>query len=90
MVKDHYIPFQNGFTLINDTSAHTDGPYVAVQAVGAANAVINNSGTTVSGSTDFDAAITLATGEVLYGHFTSITLTSGAVVAYKAHNASRV
>lgn len=76
----------NGFTLINDTSAHTpptgSNYFSRVQAVGAANAVINNSGTSVTGAVDFDATITLASGESICGQFTQITLSSGAVVAY--------
>ena len=77
---------QNGFTLINDTSAHTPPDnsnfFSVIQAVGAANAVINNTGTTVSNAVDFDANITLASGETLDGQFSQITLVSGAVVAY--------
>ena len=64
----------------NDTAAHT-GDFMAIEAVGDAAAAINNSGTT-SNITDFDANITISAGQTIYGRFTSITLASGAVIAY--------
>jgi hypothetical protein len=78
----------NGFTFINDTGAHTppsgSNYFSAVQHVGGAtDAVINNTGSTVSGAVDFDANITIGQGDApLDGMWTSITLVSGAVIAY--------
>ena len=70
----------NGGVLIDDTAAHT-GSFFAIQAVGGAAAVINNSGTT-SNIDDFDATITIDSGQTVYGRYTSITLSSGKVIAY--------
>tara|TARA_Y100000817_G_scaffold314959_1_gene316473 strand:- start:20375 stop:20635 length:261 start_codon:yes stop_codon:yes gene_type:complete len=70
-----------GSVFINDTAAHTEGTFMAIQAVGDAAAAINNSGTT-SNITDFDANITISAGQTIYGTFESITLASGAVIAY--------
>ena len=55
---------------------------MAIQAIGGAAAVINNSGTT-SNIDDFDATITLDSGQTIYGRFSQITLSSGKVLAYK-------
>ena len=54
---------------------------MSIQAVGDAAAVISSSGTT-SNITDFDADITISAGQTIYGTFESITLASGAVIAY--------
>lgn len=70
---------QNGFDYINDTSANV-GDWVAVKATGDANAVF----TTLSTETgDTLNSTTLKAGDVIYGPFTAITLTSGAVIAYR-------
>ena len=69
---------QVGFEVIDDTSAHA-GEYYAIKAVNA-NAVI---ATGVSALGDNLSAVTLLEGDLLYGNFTSITLTSGEVLAYK-------
>jgi hypothetical protein len=71
----------NGSVFINDTAAHSEGTFMAIQAVNGAAAVINNSGTT-SNITDFDATITIDSGQTIYGDFAQITLSSGAVMAY--------
>tara|TARA_R100001530_G_scaffold92255_1_gene64075 strand:- start:396 stop:653 length:258 start_codon:yes stop_codon:yes gene_type:complete len=70
----------NGSTLIDDTSAHT-GSFMAVQAVGGAAAVIGNTYTT-SNITDFDTTLQIDSGQIIYGTFSQITLSSGAVLAY--------
>ena len=70
-----------GGVLINDTAAHTEGTFMSIQAVGDAAAVISSSGTT-SNITDFDPDITISAGQTIYGTFESITLASGAVIAY--------
>ena len=71
----------NGAVLIDDTAEHT-GAFMAIQAVGGAAAVINNSGTT-SNIDDFDATITIDSGQTIYGRFSQIKLSSGKVIAYK-------
>jgi len=49
--------------------------------VGGAAAVINNSGTS-SNITDLDVTLTIDSGQIIYGSFSQITLSSGAVLAY--------
>ena len=73
----------NGGKFIKDTNTHT-GTWFAIQVV--EDAIIQ---TQSSNITDLDNAcqpvsggITLAANTVIYGHFTSIDLTSGAVIAY--------
>ena len=70
----------NGGVFIDDTDAHA-GSFFAVQAVGGAAAVINNSGTT-SNIDDFDATITIDSGQTIYGRFTAVKLSSGKAIAY--------
>ena len=70
----------NGSILINSTAA-TTGSFMAVQAVGGAAAVINNSGTS-SNITDLDVTLTIDSGQIIYGSFSQITLSSGAVLSY--------
>lgn len=70
---------QNGVNLINDTNAHS-GRWIAIKADGAADAVF----TTLTASTgDNLDGLTLLAGDVIYGPFTNITLTSGTIYAYK-------
>jgi hypothetical protein len=73
----------NGGKFIKDTNTHT-GTWFAIQVV--EDAIIQ---TQSSNITDLDNAcqpvsggITLAANTVIYGNFTSIDLTSGAVIAY--------
>ena len=72
----------NGGAYINDTATHT-GNWFAIQVT--EDTVIQ---TQASNITDLDNIcqpvdnVTLTTNTVLYGHFTSIDLTSGAVIAY--------
>jgi hypothetical protein len=69
---------QNGFLDIADTNAHV-GNFVALKAEGGANAVI---ATAVTEYGDDLASYTLNPGDIVYGSFTSVTLTSGEVLAY--------
>lgn len=72
----------NGGEYFNDTSAHTpadaDNPWFAIQAVNGADAVIASSTSNVTNLN----GLTLPSGHVIYGSFTAITLTSGAVICY--------
>ncbi len=72
----------NGCTYINDTSAHT-GKFTSVQfteasVVGAITGPMENSADFIADGTSF------VQGQVIYLPFTSITLTSGAAILYKA------
>lgn len=69
---------QNGFLDIADTNPHV-GNFVALKASGDASAVI---ATAVTEFGDDLSGYTLGPGDVLYGSFTSITLTSGRLLAY--------
>jgi hypothetical protein len=69
----------NGFEYINDTAAHT-GRFFRIYATSAT--VINTA--TVAGRTgNTFSAVPLAAGAWIDGQFSSITLTSGTVVAYR-------
>lgn len=70
---------QSGFDAITDTSANT-GTWVAIKAIHG-DAVIAT-GTTGAGD-DLPASTTLSEGDVIYGPFTAITLSSGKVIAYR-------
>jgi hypothetical protein len=69
----------NGGKFINDTAAH-DGDFFCI--VPTEDTVIN---TITSNVEDLDnlAGTTLAANSAIYGRITSVTLTSGAVIAYK-------
>jgi len=72
----------NGCVYINDTAAHA-GDFIAVQftepsVIGAITGVMDNSADLIADATSFGA------GQVIYVPFTSITLTSGAAILYKA------
>jgi len=72
----------NGCTYINDTNPHT-GKFSSVQfteasVVGAITGAMENSADFISDGTTF------AAGSVIYVPFTSITLTSGKAILYKA------
>ena len=70
-----------GTLMIDDTVEHT-GPFVALTAIGTADAVIDTSECT-TGIEDAAATITIPEGVTIFGHFTSIELDSGAVLAYR-------
>ena len=72
----------NGCTYINDTATYT-GKFTSVQfteasVVGAITGPMENSADFISDGTTF------AAGSVIYVPFTSITLTSGKAILYKA------
>jgi len=70
---------QNGFEVINDTSANTAG-YFAIQVL--ADCVFSAMTAT---NTTFDfSAVTFPTGQIVFGNIESFTLTSGTVIAYKS------
>ena len=72
----------NGGAYLNDTSVHT-GNWFAIQAT--EDTVIQAQASNITNLDNICQPvdnITLAAGMVLYGNFTSIGLTSGAVIAY--------
>ena len=69
---------QAGMIWIDDTDEHV-GPFCAIYIH--AEAVIDTSECDI-GIDDAPATITLAAKETIYGHFPSIELDSGAVLAY--------
>jgi predicted hotdog family 3-hydroxylacyl-ACP dehydratase len=72
---------QCGVLMIDDTVEHT-GPFVALTAIGTADAVIDSSECTTN-IEDAAATITIPEGATIFGSFTSIELDSGAVLAYR-------
>jgi len=78
-----------GADYIDDTSAGTShvGPYIALQAVGTADAVLDVSDMTACQGDDayngFDVDITIPKGSIIYGKFNCVSLDSGAIIAYK-------
>ena len=68
-----------GFEYISDTAAHT-GRFCKLYAL--ADAVINTA-TIENASGNSFSAVPLSAGDEIEGIFTSVTLTSGKVVAYK-------
>lgn len=69
-------PGQSG-DFISDTAVHT-GEWAKIQAITAA-VIATVTSDTIKGTL---TTITLPAGGVLFGHFTSIQLTSGTVMAY--------
>ena len=72
----------NGGAYINDTATHT-GNWFAIQAT--ETTVLATQASNITNLDDIctgQDATELAAGTVLYGNFTSITLTQGAVIAY--------
>lgn len=72
----------NGCVYVNGTSA-TNGSFIAIQfteasVIGAITSQMENSADLIADATSF------STGQVIYVPFTSITLTSGAALLYKA------
>ena len=70
---------QAGMVWIDDTDEHV-GPFCAIYIH--AEAVIDTSECDI-GIDDAPATITLAAKETIYGHFPSIELDSGAILAYR-------
>ena len=72
----------NGGEYINDTAVHT-GNWFAIQAT--EDSVLAAQASNITNLDDIctgQDGTTLSAGMVLYGNFTSIDLTSGAVIAY--------
>lgn len=72
----------NGFEYINDTVVHTQGLnnfFSSIQVV--SDAVFSSILPAPTGNT-FTGEV-IPTGTIIYGNFSSITLTSGKVIAYK-------
>jgi|TARA_R100000049_G_C1890021_1_gene43417 hypothetical protein len=69
---------QGGFNSITDANLHS-GNWVAFKAVHG-DAVIASS-TSATGD-NLPASMTLSEGDVVYGDFTAVTLTSGKILAY--------
>jgi len=72
----------NGGAYINDTATHT-GNWFAIQAT--EDTVLATQASNITNLDDIctgEDATELAANTVLYGNFTSIDLTSGAVIAY--------
>jgi hypothetical protein len=74
----------NGGAYLNDTAVHTNSNgWFAIQAT--EDTVIQAQASNITNLDNICQPvdnITLAAGTVLYGNFTSIDLTSGAVIAY--------
>jgi hypothetical protein len=74
----------NGGAYLNDTAVHTNANgWFAIQAT--EDTVLAAQASNITNLDDIctgQDATTLAAGMVLYGNFTSIDLTSGAVIAY--------
>lgn len=68
-----------GFELITDTAAHT-GRFFRLYAL---EATVINTATVQNASGNTFSAVPLPAGGSIDGLFTSVTLTSGKVVAYK-------
>ncbi len=72
----------NGGIYVNDTAVHT-GKFFAIQST--EDTVLAARASNITNLDDIctgQDATTLSAGTVLYGNFTSIDLTSGAVIAY--------
>ena len=72
-------PSGAGFELITDTAAHT-GRFGRLYAL---EATVINTATVQNASGNTFSAVPLPAGGAIDGLFTSVTLTSGKVVAYK-------
>jgi len=70
---------QAGFDYISDTATHT-GEWYAIKVVDGAAAVFAVLNTALG---DGAAGLTIQEGDIVYGPFTSIKLTSGKVLAYR-------
>ena len=74
----------NGGAYLNDTAVHTNANgWFAIQAT--EDTVLAAQASNITNLDDIctgQDATTLSAGTVLYGNFTSIDLTSGAVIAY--------
>jgi len=69
----------NGFDHVADTDPHA-GSWYAIKAVGG-----DATGAFTMEDGDSLAAFTVAENDWLYGHCTAVTLTEGAILAYRTH-----
>ena len=77
---------QMGADYITNTNTHT-GRWSVIQVIADAtfNAVVQDSIFLNSAPTPYNfAGVVLTAGTVIYGNFTSIDLTSGTIIAYRA------
>ena len=72
----------NGGTYINDTAAHTGDFFAFVCTEDTVLASVTSNVENIADLCTGQDATTLSAGTVLYGNFQSITLTSGALIAY--------
>jgi len=70
---------QTGFDYISDSDSHS-GTWYAIKVVDEAAAVFAVLNTAIG---DGAAGLTIQEGDIVYGPFTSIKLTSGGVLAYR-------
>jgi hypothetical protein len=71
---------QLGFDAITDTAAHTGSTWVAFKAVHG-DAVISSATSDIGDN--LPSAMTLSEGDVVYGMFSAVTLSSGKILAYR-------
>jgi hypothetical protein len=70
-----------GFTAFTGTTART-GNWYAIQIL--SDTVFSTLTTSIANDGDTLAGVTIPAGNVIYGPFTAITLTSGKAIAYKS------
>lgn len=87
--NDYILTGGNGGVLIDDTTANSNGPFMAIQAVGGSGATLDVSGMTGSNIADFDADFSIPDGATIYGRFPIVQLTAGKVIAYYDRRALR-
>jgi hypothetical protein len=70
----------NGARYITDTTATTDGPYIAIQAITAATLAAGTTSEDVIGTL---TGLVIPAGFTIYGTFTQVQLSAGSVMAYR-------
>lgn len=73
----------NGGEYINDTAAHTGDFFCIVATEDTVLASVTSNIDNIADLCTGQDATTLPTNTAIYGRITSVTLTSGAVIAYK-------
>lgn len=73
----------NGGEYINDTAAHTGDFFCIVATEDTVLASVTSNIDNIADLCTGQDATTLSANTVIYGRITSVTLTSGAVIAYK-------
>ena len=69
-----------GARYITGTSATTDGPYIAIQAVAAATLAAGTTSEDVVGTL---TGLVIPAGFTIYGTFANVQLSGGSVIAYR-------